>query len=278
MADQQDGDEPRSPREPPVIPLWPWCVAEIKRKLHERRAERKKETGQDRFSRRTANATVAIAVLAVVAAVLGGLQWKVMQGQLAAMEADQRPWLSINTLNIAGPLNYDDKNPIKGFANEQFKRWHADISYSVSNVGRSPAGNVEQMTMLAPFIFGGKESPVDFIQKMRSTCDFAAFTEIIGFGREEIIFPGQSTDKVAGSLEGLPDAFVGADKNTNYTGKFVATVCVTYQTFSSEKTRRTARAYLLGKKTGKPFDLRGETVPLDQLDFAPSPIENSYTE
>jgi hypothetical protein len=106
LDDQRGSDNASPPSEPPIIPLWPWCVAKIKRKLHERRAQREKENPQDRFARRTANATVAIAVLAVVAATLGTMQWLAMQSQLEVMQADQRPWIAIDA-NLTSPLIYD---------------------------------------------------------------------------------------------------------------------------------------------------------------------------
>jgi hypothetical protein len=87
LADQQDSNDTRSPSEPPIIPLGSWCVAKIKRKLHERGAKHEKETPQDRFARRTANATVWIAILAVVAAGVGSLQYHTMQGQLSEMKS-----------------------------------------------------------------------------------------------------------------------------------------------------------------------------------------------
>jgi uncharacterized protein HemX len=63
------------------------------------RAEREEEDPQARFARRTANATVAIAALAIVAALIGGLQYCSMQGQLKAMRnqtlAMLRPWVII---------------------------------------------------------------------------------------------------------------------------------------------------------------------------------------
>ena len=100
MGDQQAGADTNPPSEPPIIPLGPWCIAKIKRKLHERRTKREKENSQDRFTRRLANATVWIAILTFVVAGIGILQYftskgqlGVMQGQLDEMQEESRPEL-----------------------------------------------------------------------------------------------------------------------------------------------------------------------------------------
>jgi hypothetical protein len=88
-------------------------IYNLKRNLHQRRTKKEKESPQDRFSRRTANATVAIAFLTAAAVlVAGGTYWlferqlTVMQGQLNQMKDDTidaknrmlvafRPWIII---------------------------------------------------------------------------------------------------------------------------------------------------------------------------------------
>jgi hypothetical protein len=82
LSDKRSRNDSGTPSEPPFIPLGPWCVAKIKRCFHERRAERQKETAQDRFTRRSANATIAIAALTFIVAGIGILQWRVFDQQL----------------------------------------------------------------------------------------------------------------------------------------------------------------------------------------------------
>jgi hypothetical protein len=131
----QGGGDVGPPSEPPVIPLWPWAVAKIKRKLQERRAHRRKENPQDRFARRTANATVAIALLTLAIGVVGILQYctfkgqlDVMQGQLVEMQAARRPWLDVQT-TITGPLTFD---PAPNF----------QLKATLTNLGQSAALDV----------------------------------------------------------------------------------------------------------------------------------------
>ena len=103
MSSQQDGANANPPSKTPFTPIWPNGIAKIKRYLHERRAEREKESPQDRFGRRTSTATMWIAILAGVAAGIGVLQYctfqkqlDVMQGQLDSMERDQAPYVSVS--------------------------------------------------------------------------------------------------------------------------------------------------------------------------------------
>jgi uncharacterized protein YoxC len=63
-------------------------IQRIKDYFHNRRSAKNQETSQDRASRRTANATVAIAFLTVAVVVVGGLQYLIFKGQLKVM-ADQ---------------------------------------------------------------------------------------------------------------------------------------------------------------------------------------------
>jgi len=127
LANQQGGKNAGPPRQPPVVRLWAWGVAKIKRKLHERRAERKKEIPQDRFARRTANATVAIAVLTVVVAIVGGLQYCTFQGQLDVMQGELRPWVSANNIYISRPVIHDEAG------------LHVSLKFDLKNGGHSPA-------------------------------------------------------------------------------------------------------------------------------------------
>ena len=102
MKDEEEGDGSSSHANQPRRLRWLWLVGYPKRKFDECRAEKKEESSQDRAARRTANATVWIAIFTFVTVcvavstyfVLNG-QLKVMQRQLDAMERDQEPYVSI---------------------------------------------------------------------------------------------------------------------------------------------------------------------------------------
>jgi hypothetical protein len=135
LGDQISGDIASSPSEPPIIPLGPWCIAKIKRKLHERRAEKEKESAQDRSSRRLATATIWIASFTVVAALVGisqaiiaNRQLNAMQTQADIMAADQRPWVYITNAMIEEPgPKFTDIGAI------------IFLAFAYKNVGHTPA-------------------------------------------------------------------------------------------------------------------------------------------
>jgi hypothetical protein len=55
-------------------------ISRLKRALHERKAQKTKESPQDRAARLTANATIAIAFFTAVTVVVGALQWSALSG------------------------------------------------------------------------------------------------------------------------------------------------------------------------------------------------------
>jgi hypothetical protein len=103
LTDQQAGHAPDTSIKQPQ-PNWiVRRVQKIKRYLHERRAAKKQENSQDRSSRRTATATVWIAILTVAVLIVGGLQYitfdrqlSVMQSQLNEMQEESRPWIGVD--------------------------------------------------------------------------------------------------------------------------------------------------------------------------------------
>lgn len=88
MTDQQHGDGPNPPTNKPQSHWIAWTIQKVKRYLHDRSAAKKQEDPQDRASRRTANATVFIAILTVAVVLVGGLQYLIFKAQLKVM-ADQ---------------------------------------------------------------------------------------------------------------------------------------------------------------------------------------------
>jgi hypothetical protein len=175
LSDQQAGADTNPPRQPPILPLGPWCVAKIKSKFQERRAQREKEKAQERSSRITANATIVIAFFALVAAIVGGSQAIIanrqltaMQGQLNAMEADQRPWIKAD-IEIADSLAIGPDSA------------RTKLRYSLENTGRTPAFNVVPIPEIVAQISGGylQDSllpqpftwPVNPITQVKKSCD-----------------------------------------------------------------------------------------------------------
>lgn len=73
MADAKKGAQAAQQRQKPTSKWWARLIYDIKSEFHKSEAERKEECAQDRASRRTANATVWIAIVTAAMAVLSGL-------------------------------------------------------------------------------------------------------------------------------------------------------------------------------------------------------------
>jgi hypothetical protein len=158
LTDHKGGHGSRPPSKPPIIPLWPWCIAKIKRYFHKRRAQRGQEKAEERSSRVTATATVWIAVFAVVAAgaaisqaIIGHGQLTAIQGQLDEMRTARRPWLTVDT-TIAGPLTFAPAPQV----------W---LKFAVTNIGVSPA--MEAWINATLITLDGKK---DAVQEMHKQC------------------------------------------------------------------------------------------------------------
>lgn len=71
--------------------------------------------------------TALIAVGGIISAIIFFKQLSVMQGQLDAMEADQRPWVFATNVIISRPVVHDDKG------------LHISLRFDLKNGGHSPA-------------------------------------------------------------------------------------------------------------------------------------------
>jgi hypothetical protein len=111
----------------------------------EKKAEKKKESTQDRAGRRTATATVAIALFTAVTVIVGSLQWcalrstdEAIRGQLAEMRTDQRPWV------------YNKEMPkVTKFAYLPDGNIHVEMTIDIVNVGKAPAQDVSGRILIS---------------------------------------------------------------------------------------------------------------------------------
>lgn len=264
--------------------MLPWGIAKIKSYLQKRRAEKQKESPQDRSSRRTASATVWIAFFALIAALVGvsqaiiaNRQLNALKAQIDAMQADQRPWISLSA-DLVEPLNY---SAVKGVYDVAV--WHTTIRPTLKNVGRSPATNLDFFARIMPFIIPGfpdgptevpgEKSETDIILQMRRTCGISAIVQAAGFGTGSALFPNELPKDVQFPFGGNPDDFEQAKKpHSGYTGKFLVLLCVIY--FFGDTEHGTAKAYELSKQGGD-INLSGENIPLRNLKFIPLGLHNS---
>jgi hypothetical protein len=199
VSNQIGSDAVSSPKEPPIVPFIPWLVYQIKRKCHKRRAQREDENSQERSSRVTATATVVIAVFAVIAAlvtisqaIIANRQLTAMQGQLNAMEADQRPWVGIEP-TIVSELSYTENG------------MDVVIDLRLRNFGKSPALNTSQGGQLA---FLSKLSGLLTIQQR--------ICETAGIGPSSVIFPGEDPVHQRIDFQGGKDEVAKAKAATDF--------------------------------------------------------------
>ena len=117
----------------------------IRNKVEERRAKREQETSADRASRRTANATVWMAIFTFVLMLVGvgtiltgaGTLW-ILKNQLQEMQEEQRAWIGLQS--IGTPTGFTEHEAL-------------GVEVVFFNSGRTPAHNVQTS-------FGYVASPV----------------------------------------------------------------------------------------------------------------------
>ena len=280
MPDKDDGQKPapqvQHPGPPPMRSIW--GIGYIKRKLHERCSERKKETSQDRSSRRTATATILIAIFAVVAAlvgisqaIIGNRQLTAMQGQLDAMEADQRPWIK-PIFQIVG-FKFTDAGD-------------AEITYSVNfkNVGKSPAQNIKSRIAGAVMT---EKTAIRSIDEERNQCKLAAEDSARAALPGIFLFPGEDAPELiagrgAGRLYVSAVEFAkGWPNSKSLVFKLIG--CFDYS-FSKESGRhgQTGFAYIISRKAPDGSGHRtgfapsvGE-IPIEQVSFEPDPFSGGF--
>ncbi|WP_429344737.1 hypothetical protein [Paraburkholderia sp. GAS42] len=206
--------------------------------------------------------SAVIAVTGVIGAIIFNNQLSVMQGQLNVMRADQRPWISLS-MQADGPLVHDATG------------WSFLVKYSVANVGKSPAANVDFVATMIPW--GPPQpnsdgSPTTFPD---ATADIHAATENIcnameGFGGAagygQILFPGEQQGQ---QFRVHPN---GTIAGTGFVRDFIVIGCATYKFLGDPVTHRTVRIIDVSKSAyGQLIHLGGETIPLEGLAPIPHP-------
>lgn len=170
--------------------------------------------------------------LTVVLIGVGWLQYSVYTRQANIMAADQRPWISLD-MQPEGPLARD----VNG--------WNFNVTYTLNNVGRSPAFNVSFVAGIMPlgtrqpdppptngFSYGIPTREID--AEVERVCD--ASTAFPDSG--EIMFsnvPQTKRWKPHGSLK----------DDAGYIPGFVIVGCATYKFVDDQRPHRTIRIFEL---------------------------------
>jgi hypothetical protein len=214
----------------------------------------------------TTTATVVIALGAIVTGVVGYYQWRALQGtdnaihrQLALMESDQRPRISLEMFLIEPFINDADGS-------------HIDIGYKINNVGKSPAVSVNFLATMLPL---GNIQP-------------AAPTIPPGFA---VRIPSDEINSAAETIceeqDGLRDAFKTGEimfpnipqtrkwrvrglRGPGFIPGFVVIGCVTYRFEGDLAIHRTIRIFDLSMQPyGQMINLGAESIHPGDLAFFP---------
>jgi hypothetical protein len=175
LSNQQGSTNTNPPSDAPFFPIWPNGVAKIKRHLHKRRADHQKESPQDRFARRTATATVWIAIFAVISATVGLLQYCSISGQLDEMRAEQRPWI-----NFSATAGSDMTLGSGGIV--------ALVAHTaLTNIGHLPAQNVVAHAALVPWAEAAKQA-----KRRDLICSELKYRRITPANQGFVLFPNET--------------------------------------------------------------------------------------
>lgn len=209
---------------------------------------------------------VWVALFAAIGSLLGAAaswyQFKASRDQLLAMKFDQRPWISLD-LTPSGPLDRD----VNG--------WGYTLGYTMVNVGRSPAFNVNFTANMIPLAdavdvppagngFAFPEPTAAIRRKVDEMC--AAGNDARSQGMGEIIFPSVSVTRRWRATSPTPEG--------GYVPGFAVVACLTYQFSGDTSVHRTVRVFDLTRvQYGEMIHLAVENDAPQQLTFFPHPIE-----
>jgi hypothetical protein len=256
-----DNDEPnRSGRKPRN---WPALVAalvyEVITTFDYRKTDDKYRESQDRSSRRTACATVAMAVFTAAIFALGVFQYLVlkgqlttMQGQLDEMRIEQRPWLSAE-ITISDPIIYD------GFG------IRVPFTFKVKNPGKEPAFHADARAMIYSH---GMIRQTGSLEEMHTQfCEMAGSATRLGNtgGIDYVLFPNDVAAMLDTPIFKYADVESLREPNGALSLLLTGVACIDY--YDSTKQRHwTAYQFWISSKNGPVPDFsKTSTIAPDTL-------------
>jgi hypothetical protein len=177
---------------------------------------------------------------------LGIDQLKVMQGQLDAMEADQRPWVFANNVVISRPIVHDEKGT------------HISLMFDLKNGGKSPA-------FQASVRFRAFVGTVKYREQEEVVCKDAQPLE---FGIT--LFPDtQPAPQETGWL--IPAQEIEAAKQLGATMAPFIVACISYQLPRTKEYRTTPYEFLMSPALGS-TKWPCCKFPIDEKEIAPGDV------
>ncbi|MBV8107875.1 MAG: hypothetical protein JO223_25290 [Hyphomicrobiales bacterium] len=186
--------------------------------------------------------TGAIVATGIISAIISRAQQDAMQGQLDAMEADQRPWVTVvpgDGIGLVAPLTFDPKGA------------SAKIQYKLRNTGKSPALHVR---FRAKIVFLPEKTFADdeIVRAQDDLCN--PLRSIKNAFSDEMIVPGDDGTArpypMAASAADIADALLtkesGPFKHPGFVTPYVI-ACIDYQPSPKSSEHFQMRyAFLLG--------------------------------
>jgi len=280
MNDAGGGDCPQRPNRENNRNWIGRRIDNIQSYFQNRRAKKKEQTPVERAALSTSWATWVSAIFTFAVVVVGVFQYytfkkqlSVMQGQLDALETDQRPWLQ-------------PKMQLVGF--RFTKDGDAEITYFLDywNVGKSPARNIFSRVVA---VIQTHENAIKSTDDERAQCDLARKDSENRVIQGIFLFPGQSAHPLIGGV-GVGRAYVTSTEYSKaWPGPdkllFKVVGCIDYSYSKDGRIHGgSGFAYSVSKRlAGAPniptfFSPATGEIPVDQIIFKPDPFSSGTIE
>jgi hypothetical protein len=218
-----------------------------------------------------------IAVGGIISAIIFYNQLSVMQGQLKAMETDQRPWIKVEA-EISQGLQVHGGDGI------------LPTKFTLTNVGHTPAFNVQLE------VWGFVSVPgVDIMAEQKERCERVRNQPLDNPARGAILFPGDSMDPSRYSFgaslvphfspEDVKNGLID-DGTGHKTISFWVYGCIDYAFGTPARHHQTGFIYTVARLIDRPGLPQGmslgidptEATPADHLRLFPSPSASGQTD
>jgi hypothetical protein len=208
----------------------------------------------------TALATVGLAAATTLLAVWthhdATEQAQITSRQLSVMEADQRPWVSIQPNGHSG-LTWDERG------------MRIAVEFSVKNVGKSPATNFH---FEAKLVLPRKAEPIDTEKMMTDYADELRKRRASGRLAGDILYPDQPKQLGMSMLLTRDEIqrLVGNDDGAAFIPRIIA--CADYTFVSGDNKRSCTSAYISQLKSGAAYviTIKDGDLPSDRVEVSPT--------
>jgi hypothetical protein len=217
---------------------------------------------------------VAQVIVYIRMASIMSAQTEISQRQIKLMEADQRPWISLD-MQPEGPLTRDSDGG-----------WNFIVRYTITNVGKSPAFRVNLLATMIPMgdLQPNPPPPNGFAFDLPTKAVDAEVETTCGFFDGETSFIPNSRPTMAGVREII---FPNVPQNRRWRPHskpvgpgfipgFIIMGCATYKFAGDHIPHRTVRIFDLERRAyGQMIDVRTETTTTNDLALIPYPENGS---